>query len=116
MSTINDGVTSIAGAEASIPGISPGVDTVIRGTDLLPSTLLQLHIAQLLGRTEFSEVRFLHHPLVVGPDGRKLSKSNGAISLRHWRESGRPPQEVHALAERLVHSGTDIRLTAFATG
>ncbi len=92
------------------------VDTIIRGTDLLPSTMLQLHIAQQLGRTEFGEVRFLHHPLVAGPDGRKLSKSSGAVSLRHWRESGRGSQEIHTWAERLLHAGADIRLNASETG
>ncbi|MBP8823953.1 MAG: hypothetical protein KBH07_09935 [Flavobacteriales bacterium] len=78
-----------------------GVDTIVRGLDLLPSTLLQLHMAGLLGRKAFGEVVFLHHRLITGPAGEKLSKSAGAESLGQWRKGGRDPLEIHALAERL---------------
>ncbi|MBS1547527.1 MAG: tRNA glutamyl-Q synthetase [Bacteroidetes bacterium] len=80
------------------------VDLVVRGMDLLPSTLVQLHIADVLGRPAFSQAVFLHHALLTGPGGGKLSKAAGAESLKHWRETGRGPGEVLALAERLRHS------------
>lgn len=85
------------------------VDAIVRGVDLLPSTLVQLYMAQLLDRPAFLQVRFLHHPMVVGRGGEKLSKSAGAISLRHWRDSGRTAQEVHALAEQLLRAYTEGR-------
>lgn len=78
-----------------------GVDTIVRGKDLLPSTLIQLHMAAVLGRTAFTGVVFLHHELVMGADGGKLSKSAKAGSLKHWRETGRGPEEVLALAGQL---------------
>lgn len=50
---------------------------VVRGQDLYESSLVQLYIAQVLGLTAFTQIRFEHHPLLTGPDGRKLSKSAG---------------------------------------
>ena len=38
--------------------------------------------------------RFVHVPLVVGPDGRRLAKRHGDTSLRHLRESGVAAEEV----------------------
>ncbi|MCC6839923.1 MAG: hypothetical protein IT230_07180 [Flavobacteriales bacterium] len=78
-----------------------GVDTIVRGMDLLPSTLIQLYMAEVLEHAAFSKVVFLHHGLIAGADGGKLSKSAGAGSLKHWRETGRGPEDVLALAERL---------------
>ena len=46
-------------------------------------------------------INILHHELVMGADGGKLSKSAGAESLRHWRLRGRGPEEVFAMAELL---------------
>lgn len=78
------------------------VDTIVRGMDLLPSTLVQLYIAQALGRTAFSAVRFLHHPLLRDAEGGKLSKSKGAGSLRSMREAGLDARAVHARAAQLL--------------
>lgn len=50
---------------------------IVRGIDLYESSLLQLYIAQKLGLTAFTNIRFDHHPLLTSPDGRKLSKSAG---------------------------------------
>jgi len=63
-----------------------GVDLVVRGEDLLPSTGRQIQLARLLGRT--SPPRFLHHPLILRPDGQKLSKSNRDAGVRDLRAQG----------------------------
>jgi glutamyl-Q tRNA(Asp) synthetase len=63
-----------------------GIDVVIRGEDLLASTGRQIQLAELLGRRE--PPRFLHHPLVLTPAGRKLSKSAGDTGIRELREEG----------------------------
>lgn len=63
-----------------------GIDSVVRGLDLLPSTGAQIHLAGLLGMDGFARARFLHHGLLVGADGDKLSKSAGSVSLRTMRE------------------------------
>ena len=73
-----------------------GVDLVIRGEDLLPSTGRQLHLARMLGRTV--PPRFLHHPLIRKPDGAKLSKAARDTSIRELRAAGTAPGRVLGLA------------------
>lgn len=65
-----------------------GVDLVVRGEDLFPSTLAQLHLSGLLRANRFRETAFLHHSLLRGSEGVKLSKSAGATSIRHLRRQG----------------------------
>jgi glutamyl/glutaminyl-tRNA synthetase len=76
------------------------VTLVIRGLDLLASTGRQLRIARLLGRT--TQPVFLHHPLVIGPTGTKLSKSQGDTGVRELRAAGRRPAEVIGRAATLA--------------
>lgn len=52
-----------------------GVTHIVRGEDLRSSTDIQLDIARRLGLEAFLRATFIHHPLIMGPDGRKLSKS-----------------------------------------
>ncbi|HKP97401.1 MAG TPA: glutamate--tRNA ligase family protein [Fibrobacteria bacterium] len=63
-----------------------GIDLVVRGRDLLPSTGAQAYLASRLGYPGFARARFLHHALLVDAPGGKLSKSEGADSLRALRE------------------------------
>lgn len=79
-----------------------GIDLVVRGSDLLPSTAVQCHMAELLGLGKFNQALFLHHPLVLDEAGHKRSKSHGAGSLRAAREAGMDPREVHRLAGMLL--------------
>jgi glutamyl-tRNA synthetase len=65
-----------------------GVDLIVRGEDLWPSTLLQLQLATLLPANPFPETAFYHHGLLRGKDGEKLSKSAGAGSVQHLRQLG----------------------------
>ena len=55
-----------------------GVTDVVRGEDLADNTARQIHLQRLLG---LATPRYLHTPLVRGPDGHKLSKQNGAQAL-----------------------------------
>jgi glutamyl-tRNA synthetase len=61
------------------------VGEVLRADDLLPSTPRQLLLYRALGA---EPPRFVHVPLVVGGDGRRLAKRHGDTSLRHLRERG----------------------------
>ncbi len=79
-----------------------GVTFVVRGEDLFPSTVCQVHIAEVLGLEGFTSIRFLHHHLTVGNDGSKLSKSAGADSLRAMRLAGKGPRELFDQADRFV--------------
>lgn len=56
-----------------------GVDQVVRGDDLLPSAPAQAYIAHLLG---YREPEYIHVPLVVNVEGRRLAKRDGAVTLR----------------------------------
>jgi glutamyl-tRNA synthetase len=55
-----------------------GVDEVVRGDDLIDSTPRQILLARLLGMPEPSHA---HVPLVLGPDGQRLAKRHGAVTL-----------------------------------
>jgi glutamyl-tRNA synthetase len=57
-----------------------GVTEVVRGADLLSSTARQLYLYRLLG---LAAPRFAHCPLLLAPDGRRLSKRDGDQSLEH---------------------------------
>jgi glutamyl-Q tRNA(Asp) synthetase len=52
-----------------------GISDVVRGEDLADNTARQIHLQRLLG---LPTPRYLHTPLVLGGDGHKLSKQNGA--------------------------------------
>jgi glutamyl-Q tRNA(Asp) synthetase len=72
-----------------------GVTDVVRGADLLSSTPRQLLLQRALGlRTP----RYLHVPVVLGPDGSKLSKSADAPAL-----AGAPPAAQLVAALRFLH-------------
>jgi glutamyl-Q tRNA(Asp) synthetase len=69
-----------------------GVDYVIRGVDLLPSTGRQIRIARLLGRQQ--PPTFFHHPLIMKTPEQKLSKSDGDTGVRDLRARGWSAKEV----------------------
>jgi glutamyl-tRNA synthetase len=56
-----------------------GVDQVVRGADLADSTPRQAWLGRTLGLPEPS---YAHVPLVLGPDGARLAKRHGAVTLR----------------------------------
>ena len=71
--------------------IEDGVDDVVRGSDLLEYTAVQLQLWDALGA---APPRWLHTPLVLGTDGRKLSKSHGSTHVGAMREAGATPADV----------------------
>jgi glutamyl-tRNA synthetase len=62
-----------------------GITEVVRGDDLIPSTPRQLLLYEAL---ELTPPEFVHVPLVVGPDGRRLAKRHGDTRLASLREAG----------------------------
>ena len=71
-----------------------GVSEVIRGDDLVPSTPRQLLLYRALGH---APPRFVHVPLVVGPDGRRLAKRHGDTRLAVLRAAGVRPEALVGL-------------------
>ena len=76
-----------------------GVDLVIRGEDLLASTGRQIALARLLGRAE--PPVFLNHPLIVKPNGEKLSKASGDTGIGELRAAGVKPAWLLGAAAHL---------------
>ncbi len=72
-----------------------GVTLVTRGVDLLPCTDLHRLLQALMG---WPEPAYAHHPLLCGPDGRRLAKRDGAASLAGLRAQGLDPAAVRAMA------------------
>ncbi len=71
-----------------------GVSHIVRGRDLYLATSVQRLLQELLG---LPAPRYLHHRLILGPDGRKLSKSFRDTGLATLREAGVTPAEVAAM-------------------
>ena len=79
---------------ATVDDYRQGIDLVIRGEDLLPSTGRQIRIARLLGREQAAT--FHHHPLLMKSATQKLSKSDGDTGIRDLRARGWTPEQVKA--------------------
>jgi glutamyl-tRNA synthetase len=75
-----------------------GVGEVVRGDDLLDSTPRQLWLAARLGLTPPTHA---HVPLVLGPDGARLAKRHGAVTLADRRALG---EDADAVRGRLAAS------------
>jgi glutamyl/glutaminyl-tRNA synthetase len=85
-----------------------GVDCIVRGEDLWPSTLAQHYLSMQLGQNDFSQTLFCHHPLLMEPGGQKLSKSAGATSVQYLRNQGKSPADIYALAAQLAGITTPV--------
>lgn len=72
-----------------------GVTLVTRADDLLPAAHLHRLLQAIMG---WPVPRWRHHPMLHGPDGRRLSKRDGATSLRALRQAGHGAAEVRAMA------------------
>ena len=72
-----------------------GVDRIVRGDDLLESAARQIHLRRLLKID--GPVEYVHLPLVVGPDGRRLAKRHGDTRLAHYRDRGATREKVLGL-------------------
>ncbi len=97
-----------------------GVTDVIRGDDHLNNTPRQINIYHALGLTPPS---FAHLPMILGPDGAKLSKRHGAVNVMQYRSDGFLPhavlnylvrlgwshgdQEIFSMAEMIEHFSAD---------
>ena len=72
---------------------------VIRGDDHINNTPRQINILRALGATP---PLYAHVPMILGSDGKRLSKRHGAVSVMQYREDGFLPE---ALLNYLVRLG-----------
>ena len=94
----NDGVPSYNVAVV-VDDAAQGITEVLRGDDLLTITPSQIALQRLFGLPTPS---YVHVPLVMGDDGERLAKRNGARSLSELVASGSSADEIRARLESEV--------------
>jgi glutamyl-tRNA synthetase len=87
------------------------VTHVIRGDDHLNNTPRQMNILAALGAPAPVDA---HLPLILGPDGKKLSKRHGAVSVLEYREDGFLPEALLNYLVRLGWSHGDQEIFSIA--
>jgi glutamyl/glutaminyl-tRNA synthetase len=80
---------------------------VIRGKDHLANADLHAALTRALGA---EPPEYVHHGLILGPDGTKLSKRHGASSIAELREEGIPAEAVRAYLQELGLPRGDVHL------
>jgi len=78
-----------------------GVTLVTRGRDLFEATDVQVLLQSLLG---LPRPDYLHHPLVLGPDGGRLAKRDRSATIAAMRAAGETPDAVLAAARAAATS------------
>ena len=82
-----------------VDDLDMGISHVIRGDDHLNNTPRQINMLKALG----AELpKYAHAPMILGSDGKRLSKRHGAVSVMQYREEGYLPE---ALLNYLVRLG-----------
>ena len=82
-----------------VDDLDMGVNHVIRGDDHINNTPRQINILEALGA---EPPKYAHLPMILGPDGSRLSKRHGAVSVMQYRDDGFLPE---ALLNYLVRLG-----------
>jgi glutamyl-tRNA synthetase len=72
-----------------------GVTEVVRGMDLLSSAPRQMYLQELLG---FAQPEYGHVPMLLAPDGRRLSKRDKDLDLGYLRQNMTPEELIGMLA------------------
>ena len=67
---------------------------IVRGEDLLSSTPRQIAVYRAMGVPEAEFPVYAHLPMVLGPDGQRLSKRNGVVSVNWYRTEGFLPETI----------------------
>ena len=92
---------------SAVDDVDFGITHVIRGADHRDNAPLQAALFRALGA---EPPEFVHHGLLLGPDGHKLSKRHGAASVADLREEGIPAAAVRAYLEELGLPRHDVHL------
>ena len=81
-----------------VDDIDLGITHVMRGEDHVTNTGVQIEIFEALGG---SAPQFAHHSLLVGADGKGLSKRLGSLSIETFRDEGLEPSSITSLLAKL---------------
>jgi glutamyl-tRNA synthetase len=84
---------------AVVDDVTMGITLVIRGRDHMVNTPPQIMIYEALGH---APPQFAHLPMMLAPNGEKLSKRHGAVSVTEYRDQGYSP---HAVLNYLARFG-----------
>ena len=90
-----------------VDDLDMGVTHVIRGDDHVNNTPRQIHILRALGG---EAPAYAHVPMILGPDGQRLSKRHGAVSVTSFRDAGYLPEAMINHLARLGWSHGDREL------
>jgi glutamyl-tRNA synthetase len=90
-----------------VDDIDFGITQVVRGNDHRPNEALHRSLFEALGATP---PEFVHHGLILGPDGRKLAKRAPGATVGSLREEGIPAEAVRAYLEELGLPRHDVHL------
>lgn len=94
-----------------VDDLDQGIDLVVRGQDLLPSTARQIQLGTILGRS--APAVFLHHPLLLDEHGQKLGKRFFSTGLGQQRAQGQTPEALLGQALfglRVIHENAPCSL------
>jgi len=87
-----------------------GVNEVIRGDDHLSNTPKQIILYEALG---FDVPKFYHVPMILNPQGKKLSKRDGAVDVMEYKKEGYLPEALLNFLIRLGWSHGDQEIFSF---
>ncbi len=87
-----------------VDDIDMGITHVIRGDDHINNTPRQINMMKALG---YQIPKFAHAPMILGDDGKRLSKRHGAVGVMQYRDDGFIPQAVLNYLLRLGWSHED---------
>jgi len=87
-----------------VDDLDMSITHVIRGDDHVNNTPRQINIFRSLGA---SLPRFAHVPMILGPDGEKMSKRHGAVSVMQYSDDGYLPEALLNYLARLGWSHGD---------
>jgi glutamyl-tRNA synthetase len=87
-----------------VDDLDMGISHVIRGDDHVNNTPRQINMIKALGA---EPPQFAHVPMILGDDGKRLSKRHGAVSVTQYRDQGYLPQAMLNYLIRLGWSHGD---------
>jgi glutamyl/glutaminyl-tRNA synthetase len=90
-----------------VDDIDFGITHIVRGNDHRPNEAVQRRLFEALGATP---TEFVHHGLILGADGRKLSKRAAGATVASLRDDGLPAEAVRAYLEELGLPRHDVHL------